>query len=93
MKITSLRLVTNPRRWECGDTLLAFFNVNVAGVQMRDCMLIRGGRTGELIAQPPRGETARGERAVRFVDPQTRKAISEAAVQAFLDLGGDVEAA
>jgi hypothetical protein len=88
MKITSLTVVTKPQTWATGDRLLAFFNVEYAGIQLRDCLLIRGVRTGALIAQPPKGENRLGERAVRIIDPDIQKAIAAAAYQAFLALGG-----
>lgn len=88
MKITSLSIVTTPQNWASGDRLLAFFDIEYAGIQMRDAMLVRGVRTKTLIAQPPKGENRLGERAVRIIDPDIREAIAAAAHAAFLALGG-----
>lgn len=90
MKITSLSIVTKPKPWANGDTLLAFFDVEYAGMQLRDAMLVRGARTGEMLAQPPRGENRIGQRAVRIIDPDIRDAMAAAAYAAFMALGGEV---
>jgi hypothetical protein len=88
MKITSLTIVTNPKDWANGDTLLAFFDVEYAGIQMRDAMLIKGARTGQIIANAPRGENRDGERAIRIVDHEIKEAMTAAAHSVFVAMGG-----
>lgn len=88
MKVTAISIVAKPHDWTSGDRLLAFFSVEFAGMQLRDCQLIRGVRTKSIIAIPPKGENRIGERAIRFIDPEIQSAVAAAAYQAFLALGG-----
>ncbi len=88
MKITAISIVQNQRAWDNGDKLLAFFSMEYAGLQFRDCQLIRGARSGGILAQPPKGENRLGERAVRVIDPSIRDAMAAAAHAAFVALGG-----
>lgn len=87
MKITALSVVSNPQVWSTGDRLIAFFSIEFGGFRLHECLLIRTKR-GFLLAQPPRGDTKKGEcRAIQIVDPEIRKAMAEAAYNAFVALG------
>jgi len=89
MKITALS-IADSKPWSNGDKLLAFFTVEYAGLRLHECLLIRAARDGQfLLAQPPRGDSRQGERrAIEITDPEIRKAMAEAAYNAFLALGG-----
>lgn len=87
MKITALSVVSDPDPWPNGDRLLAFFSVEFGGFRLHDCLLIRTKR-GFLLAQGPRGDAKKGEcRAIQIVDAGIRKAMGEAAYNAFVALG------
>lgn len=88
MKITALTIVQDPQPWKTGDRLIAKFNVEYAGLRIRDCLLIRASR-GFLLAQAPRGNRQDdGPRIMDIIDTEVRKAMAAAAHDAFLALGG-----
>ncbi|KIZ43314.1 MULTISPECIES: hypothetical protein [Rhodopseudomonas] len=94
MKITALEIIADPKPWRTGgDTLIAKFNVEYAGLRITNCLLIRVSR-GFLLAQLPRG-TGRdeGKRLIEIIDPEIRKALAESAYQAFTMLGGTEQTA
>ena len=94
MKITSLTIIDEPpHNWAEGDTLLATFDYQDAGYLFKDALLIRGGRSGQLIAQPPKGETRKGRRAVMIEDAELREELAAAAYAVFAAMGGVEEEA
>lgn len=86
-KVTALT-VARLAPWPNGDRLLAFFDIEIRGFHLHDCLLIRTSR-GFLLAQTPKVENKRGSaRAVEVVDKILRVQMAEAAHRAFIALGG-----
>jgi hypothetical protein len=88
MKITGIHLVKKPNVWPTGDRVVAFFDVDFSCFELRDCMLIHTAR-GFPLAQAPRGESSRGTgRFIRITDDRIRRAMTAAAYEAYLAIGG-----
>ena len=90
IKINGLNLIDG-KPWPNGDKLIALFDCEANGFQLRGCPLIRTAR-GVFTVQAPRGENQRSvnERAIRIIDPHLRDQLMNAALQAYGAFGGEV---
>ena len=89
VKIAGIDLPDTMKPWDNGDRFLAHFDCEVRGFRLNACLLIRTARD-TLLAQPPKGDSKRGEaRAVQIIDKALRDEIAGAAHRAFLALGGE----
>ena len=86
-KVTTFS-ITRSAPWPNGDRLLGFFDIEIRGFRLYDCLLIRTSR-GFLLAQTPRVDNKRATgRAVQVTDKAIRSEMAEAAYRAFTALGG-----
>lgn len=87
IKIIGLN-ISDARPWENGDRLLAHFDVEVNGFQIRGCQLIRTARRG-FIARPPRIEGPHGEKGcIKIIDEQLRGQLCDVVRRKYVAFGG-----
>jgi hypothetical protein len=88
MQILDFRLADG-EPWQNGDVLLGFFDCEVGGLRLFECLLVRAAR-GLLVAQTPRGDQHRGEgRVVQFASKKLRRDMCRQAFAEFLAAGSD----
>jgi hypothetical protein len=89
--VTGIRLV-NTKPYDDGSQLIAFFDCRARGMALSECTLVRRSN-GKMRAFPPKVDTRRdGSRHVRFLDESLAVAVTTAAHEKFIAIGG-VEAA
>jgi hypothetical protein len=74
---------------ETGRRIIAFFNVEAFGIEIRGCKLIRTEKDGLTVTAPSLDDDrAAQRRAISFKGDLTRSAILKAARKAYSALGG-----
>ena len=75
---------------ETGRRIIAYFNVEAFGIEIRGCKLIRTEKDGLTVTAPCLDDgRAAQRRAVSFKDDTTRSVILKAARNAYRALGGN----
>jgi hypothetical protein len=91
VEVTGVRLI-GAKPYHDKSRLVAMFDCNVNGIAMRECLLIRRAN-GKLRVFPPKVDSrGDGSRQVSFIDVDLAVAVTNAAHEKYLLIGG-VEAA
>lgn len=92
MKVVGLRINRDQKPYEStGDTMLALFDLEHAGLRLEECTLIWCKRLNVPLAQPPRlaGKGSSEHRRCHVIDREIHKAMSAVAYDAYLTFGGE----
>lgn len=84
ISVTGLSRATSAR---VGQRIVAHFDVDIVGIQIRGCALIRTENDGVAISTP-NVNAERAQRGVTIVDASLRSAVTFAAREAYRKLGG-----
>lgn len=90
VKIIGLNRVQQPKAWDDGSKMLAFYDCEVRGFRFHGCLLVKTARGG-LTTQLPRGDDGRSNgRANHIVEDQIRHQMCDSAKRMYESLGGVV---
>jgi hypothetical protein len=87
VNITGLTRVAKPKANRSGNIILAYFDCEARGLELRGCALVRT-KGGGLVAWPPNHEDRHGRRSVRITDDSLRHGMMMNAREAYRALGG-----
>ena len=87
VQITGLTRVGKPKPNRTGQTILAFFDCEMRGLEMIGCALVRT-KSGGLVAWPPKLDDDDPRRRVRITDDSLRHGMMLYAREAYRALGG-----
>lgn len=85
--ITGLTRVAKPKRNRGGHTILAYFDCEMRGLELRGCALVRT-KGGGLVAWPPNMIDDDNRRSIRIVDDSLRHGMMMYSREAYRALGG-----
>jgi hypothetical protein len=85
--ITGLTRVSRPKPNKGGSVVLAFFDCQARGFELRGCALVRTSKGG-LVAWPPNLENSDKRRSILIIDDAVRHGMMMHAREAYRMLGG-----
>lgn len=85
--ITGLKRVAKPKPNRGGSTILAYFDCEMRGLELRGCALVRT-KGGGLVAWPPNMTDDDNRRSIRIADDSLRHGMMMHAREAYRALGG-----